>query len=260
MREMSWYHTSTEPNWPARALDPISRLTEVTKERMRAVGSDGKSFERWAEGQLAKALHVGTYEAAIENMLRRMSDQDDAHEQFYLYRVQLHPESIIEPGVHKEPTNFVGDVVLEEVCTPGVNVYRYVNTREDPSSISLAVNVKAIHSVQGIPIPLPVETADPWVSRASARLLHAASLPIPEPKNALERMRRVLPTAVTLEAQKLTKEVALAMPAGLRDRFDVHFDDASLQADPSAFGSKLAGLAELVRNPRAVLRRLDQQP
>ena len=33
--------------------------------------------------------NIGTYEAAIENMLRRMDDQGDADANFYLHRVQV---------------------------------------------------------------------------------------------------------------------------------------------------------------------------
>jgi hypothetical protein len=35
----------------------------------------------------SQALHLGTYEATVESMLRRMCDQDDGGPQFYLYRV-----------------------------------------------------------------------------------------------------------------------------------------------------------------------------
>ncbi|MDQ7993287.1 MAG: hypothetical protein AAGC63_09310, partial [Propionicimonas sp.] len=72
------------------------------------------SVERWTARQKAKALHIGTYEAAIENMVRRKADQSGSGEQFFLYRVELSPDCVIEPGVHKEPTNFVGDAHLAD--------------------------------------------------------------------------------------------------------------------------------------------------
>ncbi|HET7415659.1 MAG TPA: hypothetical protein VFI97_08200 [Arthrobacter sp.] len=260
VRNTYWYHTSVHADWPDRAFDPIARLTDRTKQRIQRTSSDGRALERWAEGQMTKALHLGTYEAAIENMLRRMSDQDSADDQFYLYRVRLSSNAAIEPGVHKETTNLVGDVQITEVCAPGVNTFRYVNTYEDPSSISLAVTLHAIQAVQSIPVPLPVDAAHPWVCAASARLLQAASLPAPQPETALESMRRYMPSALSDEARKLEEEVVDMLPLGLRRRLHSLFDDASLTTDPSAFPSKLIGLAQLVRDPSAALNLLDAEP
>ena len=260
VRDTYWYHTSTQANWPDRAFDPTARLTDITKQRMQNIGTDGRALERWAKGQMAKALHLGTYEAAIENMLRRMTDQDGADDQFYLYRVRLSRNAVIEPGVHTEPTNFVGDVQLAEVWAPRVDTFRYVNTHEDPSSVSLSVTLHAIQAVQGIPVPLAVDAAHPWVSDAAARLLDAASLPAPQPKTTLERMRRHMPSALSNEARKLEKEVADTLPLRLRGRFRAGFDAASLTTNPSAFPSKLTGLAQLVRTPLAALDLLDAEP
>jgi hypothetical protein len=260
VRDMYWYHTSTHANWPDPAFDPTARLTDRTKQRMQNIGTDGRALKRWAKGQMAKALHLGTYEAAIENMLRRMTHQGDADDQFYLYRVRLSHNAVIEPGVHTEPTNFVGDVQLADLCAPGVDAFRYVNTHEDPSSISLAITPHAINAVQGIPIPLTVDAANPWVSTAATRLLDAASLPTLQPKTRLERMQRPMPSALSNEAHKLEKEVAATLPLGLRGKFSARFDAASLTTNPAAFPSRLTGLAQLVRNPPAALELLNAQP
>jgi hypothetical protein len=260
VRDVYWYHSSTHANWPDRAFDPTARLTDETKQRFQHIGTDGRALERWAQGQKNKALHLGTYEAAIENMLRRMKDQDSADDQFYLYRVRLSPNAAIEPGVHKEPTDWVGDVQLAKVCAPGINTFRYVNTHEDPSSVSLAVTPAAIQAVQGIPIPLAVDRAHPWVSAAAARLLKAASLPAPQPKTALERMRRTVPSALSEEARKLEAEVAASLPLGVRRRLCAPLDAASIATDPCAFPVKLAGLAQLVTYPLAALDLLDAEP
>lgn len=257
VRETYWYHTSTHANWPARAFNPTAALTDITKRRMQKIGTDGRGLERWARAQRTKALHLGTYEAAIENMLRRMTNQDGADEQFYLYRVRLSRDAGIEPGVHTEPTNFVGDVQLSETCAPGIDVFRYVNTHEDPSSISLAVTLDAILAVQGIPVPVAVDAAHPWVRAAAARLLDAASLPAPQPKTTLERMRRHMPSALSIEACKLEQEVADTLPPGLRRRLHARFDEKKLTRDPGAFPSKLIGLAQLVTDPLAALELLD---
>jgi len=128
---------------------------------MKQTGTDGRTLERWTEHQRTKALHVGTYEAAIKNMLRRMRNQNGSGEQFYLYSARLNRDAMVEPGLHPEPTDFVGDVHLGEVCTPGFDTFRYVNTHEDPSSVSLAITMDAIEAVQGVPVPLPVDASDP---------------------------------------------------------------------------------------------------
>jgi hypothetical protein len=258
--DLYWYHTSTHANWPDRTFDPTACLTDKTKQRFQHIGTDGRALERWAQGQMTKALHLGTYEAAIENMLRRMRDQDGSNDQFYLYRVHLSRNAAIEPGVHKEPTNWVGDVQLAKVCAPGINTFRYVNTHEDPSSISLAVTLDAIVAVQAMPISLAVDATHPWVTAAAARLLAAAALPAPQPRTELERMRRHMPSALPNEAHKLEKEVADTLPFGLRRRLHARFDATNLMTDPSAFPSKLIGLAQLVRNPLVVLDLLDAQP
>lgn len=255
-RKFYWYHSSTHQNWPNRNFDPAARLTDVTKRRMEAMGS---GVGAWASRQKAKALHVGTYEAAIENMLRRMDDQGSSDDQFYLYRVQLDPNCVIEPGVHQEPTNFVGDAYLAEVCAPGANVLRYVNVHEDPSSVSLAIELDAIRAVQGIPMPLAVDATDPWVLDATARLSAATSKPAPQPKGKLQRFRLREVTALATEARRLESEIAAGLPPALRERFTTGFDEAGFDTAPTAFGTKLVGLARLVTAPRAVLDALDAQ-
>ena len=68
---VSWYHTSTQPDWPTRDFDPAAVLTPETRMRM----GGGEHVAAWAARQRAKALHIGTYEAAVHNMLRRIRDQ-----------------------------------------------------------------------------------------------------------------------------------------------------------------------------------------
>lgn len=161
VRNLYWYHTSAQPNWPNRTLDPAARLTEDSKLRMKEIGTDGRSLDRWTTRQKAKALHVGTYEAAIENMLRRIRNQDGSSEQFYLYRVRLGADATVEPGLRREPTDFVGDTHFAELGVQDFNTLRYVNTHEAPSSVSLAIMIDAIDSVQGISVPLSSIALDP---------------------------------------------------------------------------------------------------
>ncbi len=193
-------------------------------------------------------------------MFRRMTDQNGTDEQFYLYRVRLRSHASIEPGVHPERANIMGDVQLAELGAAGSDILRYVNTHEDPSSVSLAVRLEAILAVQVLPIPLPVSAGDAWVSAAATRLLDAASRPAPEPKTKLERMQRHRPSALSIEASKLEEEVADRLPFGLRDRFHRLFDEKNLTAEPAAFPSKLIGLAALVNDPLVVLELLETVP
>lgn len=70
---LSWWHTSTYADWPPAAFDPTPRLDELTPQRMGGV----EALERWAARQQEKALHIGGYEAAVQNMLRRIDNQGD---------------------------------------------------------------------------------------------------------------------------------------------------------------------------------------
>lgn len=164
--QFSWYHTSTQLDWPTRHFDPAAVLTPETRRRM---GGE-QQVSAWAARQRAKALHVGTYEAAVHNMLRRIRDQADQRSQFYLYRVRLKPSVVVREGWLVDPSNFVGDVGLDEVCPPGVDVARYLNYHEDPGGLSLALGRDAIASVQRIAVPLPDTWDGGWVRDAVAAL------------------------------------------------------------------------------------------
>lgn len=259
VREVFWYHSSTHTNWPNFDLDPTATLTEETIRRFETVGTDGHALERWAAREKTKAIHLGTYESAIENMLRRMSDQDGSGSQYYLYRVRVSAHAVVDPEIHPEPTDFVGNVQLEDVA-PGVDVLRYVNTHEDPSSVSLAVSLQAIGSVQGIPIPLPVDQTTPWVQAAATRLREAATRPPRQPQTQLDRMRRRMPSALSEELRELEREVASTIPLGLRDRLYVGWNEHGALADPADLAARLAGLAQLVQDPWAIFEALDNEP
>ncbi len=106
--QFDWYHTSTSADWPATP-DFATHLTDETK---MMIGGE-EAAARWAEGQSTKALHIGTYEAAIHNMLRRADSQRGRSAQFYLYRVRLDSTAPVAPDWVIDPSNFVGDVHLE---------------------------------------------------------------------------------------------------------------------------------------------------
>ena len=98
-----------------------------------------------------QALHLGTYETAVESMLRRMRDQDDGGEQFYLYRVALRHGLVIEQGWRDENSAEAAQVTQPDL---DVDAIRYLNVHESPGSISLAVRREAIASVQRVPLPV----------------------------------------------------------------------------------------------------------
>lgn len=258
VRSACWYHSSTHDNWPDRNFDPAADLTDDTKQRMEAATGPG-AVERWAARQRAKALHIGTYEAAIESMFRRMRDQADSDSQFYLYRVELEPDCVIEPGVHKEPTNWVGDAYLSEVCSAGATVFRYLNVHEDKSNVSLAIDVHAIRGVQRVAIPLEIDRSNPWIAEATQRLLAAASAPSPEPPPGFRPWMVRAQSALRTEAIALESEVAENLPSGVIDRFSLELDESAFATAPDAFPTKLVAMARLATHPEDALRELDAQ-
>lgn len=267
VRNLYWYHSSTHAAWPDRDFDPTAQLTDDTKQLMEHNGMRPGAVERWAARQKSKALHLGTYEATIENMFRRMADQGDAGSQFYLHRVQLRPDCVIEPGVHSEPTDFVGDAQLADECGPDVNVLRYVNVHEDPSNVSLAIEIDAVWRVQSIQIPLAVHADDPELRAATARLLaELGKPPAEEPPedelSPLQRLRRNSHAPVTplaSEAGTLREATADRLRPLRLSQFSVDFDESGFAADPSVFPAKLIGLAQLIDDPQAVISELDEQ-
>ena len=142
--DLAWYHTSTFRDWPppeyAALVGPqLRRLGDIIPPHIR-------------DRQLAKALHVGTYESAIENMLRRMRDQDDAHSRFYLHRVSLNlAPTDINVGFRDENLEDASDLSLDELG--GLRAVRYVNVHEASGSISLAIHPTAIDTIQTITLP-----------------------------------------------------------------------------------------------------------
>ncbi|WP_157108893.1 hypothetical protein [Corynebacterium aquilae] len=150
---MCWYHTSTVPNWPQKNFDPLKDVgADYYDDLVKTIGRREAGI--WLEKEKSKALHVGTYEAAIENMLRRIVGQPEQNEQFFLYRVVLHATAGIEPGVHDEEADFSGGMNADDLLTGNNLIYRYLNETEDEGSISLAIKPEAIESVAGIEIPL----------------------------------------------------------------------------------------------------------
>ncbi len=167
---LAWYHTSTSPDWPAADYASLfdSNLKWVDRHA-------GLSRESYVARQTSKALHVGTYEAAIENMLRRMRNQADSTSQFYLYRVALRlgPGRMNE-GYRDENHAIAADISVRDLDRSGLDAVRYLNVHEAAGTLSLALRKEAIAAVQQTPVPifgLSVESDSDAVRTASETLM-----------------------------------------------------------------------------------------
>ncbi|MEU8600070.1 hypothetical protein [Streptomyces parvulus] len=247
-----WYHASTQAHWPTRDFDPSAVLTPEMRRRM---GGEQR-VSAWVASQRAKALHVGTYEAAVHNMLRRIRDQADQRSQFNLYQVRLKPSVVVREGWLVDPANFVGDVVLDEVCPPGVDVARYLNYHEDPGGLSLALGRNAIASVQRIAVPLPDTRDGGWVRDAVAALEGVSDTAAPATGKLALRMRP--PSARAVLGRQLGASLADRLPVNLRNQFRSAAVFAEGE-DPERWARRTSGLFDLIDDPTSVLAALDQQ-
>lgn len=151
----AWYHTSKYRDWPAQDAFLAERERFLAEHPMR----DTLDFESIAELGASKALHIGTYEAAVENMLRRMRDQTEVGGTFYLHRVELRLRtSDINDGFLDENVDDVSQIPLSGLEARGLLAIRYLNVRESLGSLSLAIDPAAIASIQTIELPIPTLT------------------------------------------------------------------------------------------------------
>lgn len=248
--QCTWYHTSTHPDWPP-TIDFAATLDDRTRRRM---GSDA-AVERWAYRQANKALHIGTYESAIHNMLRRMDDQSDRHSQFHLYRVHLKPEVTLHPAWVPDPSNLVGDVDLDEHVTPDTEALRYVNFHEDPGRMSVAIRPTALGSTERLAIPLPVDEDEPWIADTVANL---SALPpdrrLPPGPMMFRHLLEESPRTTTAEAA--LEPLLAGLPVNLRDLF-ARVTRWRADDEPGHWATATFALAELLRNPARVLAAFD---
>ncbi|MGC5054705.1 hypothetical protein ACLQ2S_25005 [Micromonospora sp. DT48] len=141
LNRFAWYHTSTSPDWPSPTY---------AQQQRQALTRGIPSMREEGVARLSNlALHVGTYEAAIENMLRRMRNQSDADSKFFLYRValDLDPQRV-EAGYRDENLQPAAQLSSAELREQGFQAVRYLNVYESPGSLSLAVIPDAITAVQ----------------------------------------------------------------------------------------------------------------
>jgi hypothetical protein len=247
---LSWYHTSTHPDWPSKDFDPAAGLTAETRQLM---GGDQR-VAAWAARQRRKALHAGTYEAAVHNMLRRGRDQADQGSQFYLYRVILEPSVVVRADWLIDPSDFVGDVMLDEVCPPGVDVARYLNYHEDPGGLSLALGRDAIAGVQRVAVPLADAWDENWVHDTVETLANTTTTLAPA-TGTLSRFRRPSSPRV-LAGNGLGAALAQRLPVNLQHQFisATTFADGD---DLARWARRTSGLFEVIEHPERVLAALD---
>lgn len=250
--EYFWYHTSTHSDWPSDDYNPAAGLLPDWRDVM---GGD-RLADKWVAGQRAKALHIGTYEAAVHNMLRRMADQDDSQNRFYLYRVHLRPDIIVREDCLVDPGNFLGDVPLADVCPQGIDATRYINRHEDPSSLSLALGRNAIDSIQQVALPVTGIGPRGW-ARDAAAVLEALS---DEPVMAKDILGhdRPGPSERAGVAWELGDELADLLPDNLREEFESAVRRMSA-SEPLAWAAQLAGLVGLIEEPHSVLAALNSE-
>lgn len=155
---LAWYHTTTELEWPQ-----VSRV--LPDEELRHL----REVARWPEDEMVRhrrfyenqALHVGTYEAAIESMLRRMNEQNNRNSPFYLYRVRLRESVSIAPEWRDENHEQAAKITRMDLAAQNLDAIRYLNAYESMGSISLALVRSAIAATQRICLPVPELVGQP---------------------------------------------------------------------------------------------------
>ncbi|WP_341976848.1 hypothetical protein [Microbacterium sp. LWO13-1.2] len=229
LSSFAWYHTSTEPVWPSPnfAVDFVQGIDD--RDLLMP------SREAYIAEPTSKALHVGTYEAAIENMLRRMNDELDSHSQFYLYRVALNLDPTrINDGFRDENHEIASDITTHELDEQDLLAVRYLNVHEAIGTLSLAIRPQAILAVQRIALPVPrlAMPVDPAIDdgirqamTASRRLSDAAdALPVtPIERRKMELGMKPDPTG----AAKHYREVRHSYNDAVR-RLEQRLEDAYL--------------------------------
>lgn len=171
-----WYHSSRHEHWP----DLDAYTTEITDKATQTAQRFGDLVDPdlIIATKLSLAVHLGTFEAAIENILRRLKDQDRSdffETRYWLHRVEIAIDSLtdLHPDVVEEFRTMFGDVELAQLRDLDAHAVRYVNRHEAIGSVSLAVDPVVISTVSTIALPLAeatlAETAT--ATAAAARMM-----------------------------------------------------------------------------------------
>jgi hypothetical protein len=274
----AWYHTSTDPDWPSDAHPMPQAAVDLLAAVMPA-----EEVRRARHTHETQALHLGTYEAAIESMLRRMRDQDDSGAQFYLYRLGLRRHGLIIEQDWRDENSAEASQITQSGLGQA-DVVRYLNVRESPGSISLAVRPEAISSIQGVSLPVRVIEATAASSLLSevahirdqvVRIEAARSADL----NPVERLRldvasrRGVPFARSPTPQqsalldRLGQLVADEYLSGVSCPLRAKFADAlrawrwaqEAPVDDAAYISRFASMARTLTHPEETFRILHDQ-
>ena len=266
VNRFTWYHTSTIPDWPQAKFDPTFDKPDWFIENLRNT-LGGESFNQFIEDAKSVALHVGTYESAIHNMLRRIDEQDSFGKPFYLYRVTLRDDAVTAEKCDAEFNGIFGDVKLSDACPEGIDTARYVNSREDPGSISLALRRSAIAAIQRIEVPLPKINCTVWQESAIVAVQSATyKEPVREPGNPFWDLIRArdpktpedkMRSAKVDEARKIGTELSTHVPCNMRRHFISALRLEGRTANEWALYA--AGILELIGNSENVLSVLNDQ-
>lgn len=192
LTQLAWYHTTTDAEWPRHS----KKLSAAELQTLRQWGRSEHQIESYRQRHENLAIHVGTYESAIESMLRRMRNQGDQESNFYLHRVCLRHDLVMEPGWRDENSAEAAKVSSADLVNRGVDGIRYLNAYESIGSLSLAVVRGAIKSTQRVVVPVPQliqQPVDATVGRLRALRdeVHAVVAEhADDPLTALARLRR----------------------------------------------------------------------
>lgn len=244
-----WYHSSLNPNWPDGDLDPVEQLTPQMVDLM---GGQAVA-DAWAARQRNKALHLGTFEAAVHNVFRRVDHLDEAGKPFYLFRVRLRADALIRARWQYEEFNWAGDVDRDDICPRPVEVTRYLNETEDPGSFSLAVRPEAIASTQRICIN-ELQVASKEIDRAVARLERACKLPA-DTENVFCGIRFPARPPLIKEAASIIQDFETDFPCFLR--FGPRVADKVTVLGFEDWAQYVLSMRKAVLNPSVVLSALD---
>jgi len=170
-----WYHSSLYERWPDTEAYAAAFKEQIAKGRIHGPFT----LEQLLEEHTSRAVHIGTYEAAIENTLRRLHDQDPRDGspiRYWLHRVQLDLKpGDLAPDVGEELADWVGNVPLSMLPERGgARAVRYVNTNEAHGSISVAIDPAVIATVATIEIPVEsIATETDTAAAATAKAVTA---------------------------------------------------------------------------------------
>jgi hypothetical protein len=230
------------------------------------------------------ALHLGTYEAAIESMLRRMRDEGDAGAQFYLHRVSLRRHGpIIEEGWRDENLEEAAQITQDGLRES--DVIRYLNVRESPGSISLAVRPEAIDSIQRNSLPdrvirvtaessllgeiasiraqverIEITRSEDLDTLARLQQKRASGLGAPFTRSLSQEQYELLERIDQLIADEYLPGVSRPVRASFADALSAWHSAQESAIDDAAYISRFASMARTLTQPDEIRQELKYQP